>query len=247
MRKMRCDGRPDGCAPCTQNQSPCKTTDRMTGIANERGHVKRLEQRIRELQIHIRGLEGRLMSMGEDVKPLTIEDDSIAGLQQWNQPQEQEQGPPPTWESVNASAEHFLPSQNTTPGSDGVLNRLPQFRHGLSGDNYLGVSSGNSFISSIRGTAMNVLGAEIDLADYMSADLDEPHPSTFGSDYQLNKSYHAFVQTAYSANPKPAKVQLPPRDDGMTYSQWYFRMINPYMPFIHKPSFLAMVRTPLHC
>jgi len=216
----------------------------MTGIANERGHVKRLEQRIREIESHIRGLEGRLMSVGEDVKPLNMDSHSTAGLRQWNQPQEQE--PPPTWESVNASTEPFLPSQNTTPGSDGMFNRLPQFRHGLSGDNYLGVSSGNSFISSIRGTAMNVLGAEIDLADYMSADLDEPHPSAFGSEYPLNKSYHAFVQTAYGATPKPPKVQLPPRDEGMTYAQWYFRMFNPYMPFNHKPTFLSMVRAPMH-
>ena len=212
----------------------------MTGIANERGHVKRLEQRIRELESHIRGLEGRLMSVGEDVKPLNMDSDSATALLQWNRSQEQE--PPPNWESVNASAEQYVPSQNTSPGSDGTFNRLPEFRDGLSGDNYLGVSSGNSFISSIRGTAMNVLGAEIDLADYMSADLDEPDPSTFGSEYPLNKSYHAFVQTAYGANPKPSKVQLPPQNEGMTYAQWYFRVINPYTPFLHKPTFLSMVR-----
>ena len=221
----------------------------MTGIANERGHVKRLEQRIRELDSHIRGLEGRLASLGADVKPLNVESDSsVAPLLQWNKAQEQ--GNRQEWEadgyisSVNGNEATYTPSQkdaSISPSSDGT-NRLPEFRDGLAGDNYLGVSSGNSYISSIRGTAMNVLGAEIDLADYMSADMDEPDSSTFGTEYPLNKSYRAFVQTAYNSGPKPGKVQLPPEKEGRTYAEWYFRVINPYLPMLHKPSFLATVR-----
>ena len=89
---------------------------------------------------------------------------------------------------------------------------------------------------------MNVLGAEIDLADYMSPDMDEPDSSTFGAEYPLNKSYRAFVQTAYNSGPKPAKVKLPVEKEGRTYAEWYFRVINPYLPMLHKPSFLATVR-----
>ena len=238
MRKMRCDGRLDGCGPCTQNQTPCRTTDRMTGIANERGHVKRLEHRIRDLDNHIRGLEGRLTSLGADVKPFNLQSDSSAApvLQDW-----EAEG---SVASGNGDEVTYSPSPNggsTSPSLDGA-NRLPEFRDGLAGDNYLGVSSGSSFISSIRGTAMNVLGAEIDLADYMSPDMDEPDCSTFGAEYPLNKSYRAFVQTAYNSGPKPAKVQLPPEKEGRTYAEWYFRVINPYLPMLHKPSFLAMVR-----
>lgn len=216
----------------------------MTGTANERGHVKRLELRIRELENNIRGLESRLLSTGEDVKPLLSDSSFSPEVQQWNQAQKQ--GPPPSWESVNASTDQYLPNQNTSTGPDTTFNRLPQFRQGLSGDNYLGVSSGNSFISSTRGTAMNVLGVEIDLADYMSADLDEPSSSTSGLEYPLNKSYHAFVQTAFSAHPKPPKVQLPPRNEGMTYAQWYFRMVDPFLPVLHRPTFLSMVSEPWH-
>ena len=231
-----------------QNQSPCRTTDRMTGIANERGHVKRLEQRIRELDNHIRGLEGRLTSLGVDVKPFVMDQDpSATPLLLWNKAQEQ--GNRQEWEadgyisSVNGKEITYTPSQNdasTSPSSDGA-NRLPEFRDGLAGDNYLGVSSGNSYISSIRGTAMNVLGAEIDLADYMSADMDEPDSSTFGAAYPLNKSYRAFVQTAYNSGPKPGKVQLPPEKEGRTYAEWFFRVVCPYVPMLHKPSFLATV------
>ena len=243
---MRCDGRPDGCGPCVQNQTPCRTTDRMTGIANERGHVDRLERRIRELDNHIRGLEGQLTSLGADVKPFNLDSDSIAPLIQWNRAQEQSHQDGEGDGSVgspNGNEAQYTPSQNgksSSPSSDGT-NRLPEFRDGLAGDNYLGVSSGNSFISSIRGTAMNVLGAEIDLADYMSPDMDEPDPSTFGSEYPLNKSYRAFVLTAYNSGPRPAKVQLPPEKEGRTYAEWFFRVVNPYLPMLHKPSFLALV------
>ena len=250
MRKMRCDGRPDGCGPCQFNQTPCRTTDRMTGIANERGHVPRLEQRIRELDNHIRGLEGRLMSLGADVKPFAEGSAaSAAPVLGWNKVREQNNRQDSEGEGYESSADEneaaYTPSQqgvSHTPTSDGT-NRLPEFRDGLAGDNYLGVSSGNSFISSIRGTAMNVLGAEIDLADYMSPDMDEPDASTFGSEYPLNKSYRAFVQTAYNAGPKPGKVELPPENEGRTYAEWYFRVINPYLPILHKPSFVAMVRS----
>ncbi|KAI0574182.1 transcription factor cys6 [Pyrenophora tritici-repentis] len=33
IRKIRCDGRPEGCTPCEQNRTPCRTTDRITGRA----------------------------------------------------------------------------------------------------------------------------------------------------------------------------------------------------------------------
>ena len=238
MRKMRCDGRPDGCAPCVQNQTPCKTTDRMTGIANERGHVKRLEQRIKTLEKHIRGLEDRLTSGGEDVKPFGLSSDSDVALLQWDHPKEQQ--PHQTWKTRHTGPEQDAPLQDPTV-LDTAPDRLPDFRSGLTGNNYLGVSSGNSFISSIRGTAMNVLGAEIDLADYTSSDLDEPDHPIFGQDYPLNKSYHAFVRTAYSGNSKAQKVEFPPPEEGVTYLRWYIRMVHPYTPFLHKPTFVRMV------
>ena len=53
----------------------------MTGIANERGHVKRLEQRIKNLEKHLCGLEDRLTSLGQDVKPFGLSGDAdVASL-----------------------------------------------------------------------------------------------------------------------------------------------------------------------
>lgn len=240
---MRCDDMPDGCAPCMQNQSACQTTDRNTGEAVVRGHVKRLQRRIQEL-------EDRLTSMGVDIKSSDrYANPSTAPLLQWSD--DHGNTSHHVWENHGHdidSVQLGIPQYATnghrslsdlTP--DTAVTRLPQFRGGLAGNNYLGVSSGNSFVSSIRGTSLNVLGVEIDLADYMSADLDEPDPTSFLTKPVYNKSYHAFVHTAFSGKSKIEKPELPPRGEGLTYAQWYFRVINPYLPLLHKPTFMSTV------
>ena len=247
---MRCDDLPEGCAPCMQNQSPCRTTDRITGIASTRGYVQSLERRLSAMESQNRELTARLMSMGVDVKPSDAYlDSTTAPLAEWNQSHgsgrnHQRWGSNNHGDATNSNATQYNSIANGSPAAlnqDSNLFRLPEFRSGLAGDNYLGVSSGNSFLSSIRGTALNVLGMEIDLADYMSADLDDPDPSRSQDEPVYNKSYHAFVRTAFGANPKPQKPALPPKAEGLTYAQWYFRVINPYLPFLHKPSLMSIV------
>lgn len=114
------------------------------------------------------------------------------------------------------------------------------FRAGFTGDNYLGINPGNSTLSSIKGTALSILGMEIDIADFDSLDMDEPDSSVFHPQL-YNKSYQSFLQTALNINPRIEKVDLPTKEDGMTYVQWYFRVLNPYLPLLHKPSFFKLV------
>lgn len=233
-----------------QNQSSCRTTDRITGVATVRGYVQNLEQRIQYLENHNRELQDKLHSFGIEIKPSnTYDDTATTSLAQWNQAQGN--GDHQVWESDghngNSTNNHTIQYASLANGSsmssptDTNVIRLPEFRGGLTGDNYLGVSSGNSLLSSIRGTSLNVLGMEIDLADYMSSDLDEPDPSALQDKPLCNKSYHAFVQTAFSSCPKPKKPPLPPKKEGLMYAEWYFRVINPYLPFLHKPTFMSMV------
>lgn len=249
---MRCDDLLEGCSPCMQNQSECKTTDRITGRATVRGYVQNLERQLESLRLRNRELEERMATVGINVKPpQEYADTTAASLIQWNETQENQDHQ--AWRNEANSSSNVPPQfPGDGPGSsnglmvDNSLFRLPEFRCGLAGNNYLGVSSGNSLLSSIRGTALNVFGMEIDLADYMSSDLDEPDPSNFLSKALYNKSYHAFVQTAFSAIPKLEKVELPPRNEGLIYAQWYFRVINPYLPILHKPTFISLV-SPFVC
>lgn len=249
---MRCDDNVNGCASCLQNQSECKTTDRITGKATVRGYVQSLERRLEELESHNRLLQGRLASLGEHVpdieSKIKYEDPATAPLVQWHE--EQRAGYRSAWDKIDGGArgsDHGGGSFGRNILSRPTLaeetpSRLPEFRSGLAGNNYLGVSTGSSLLSSIRGTSMNVLGMEIDLADYMSADLDEPDPTPAGTQPSVyNKSYQGFVQTAFGTSPKLSKVELPPRSEGINYAQVYFRVVNPYVPVIHKPSFMATV------
>lgn len=247
---MRCDDQPDGCAPCMQNQSECKTTDRITGKATVRGYVQSLERQLEELQDRNNKLEGRLVALGEEVGPSMDYTDSVTTpLVQWHEGRTSSNRR--SWEAVRqdrtTSSQHAVAANsNATHGSctntpDEHPPKLPDFRSGLAGNNYLGVSTGDSLLSSIRGTSMTVLGMEIDLADYMSADVDEPDPSLVGAQPVYNKSYRAFVQTAFGTSPKLKQVELPPRSEGLNYAHVYFRIVDPYLPLVHRPSLLATV------
>jgi hypothetical protein len=223
------------------NNTECRTTDRITGRAAPRGYVDSIEAQNREQANRIRELENLLIQHGIDVKPSTVyQDQSIT----YNYNQPAQNGHATIWNlpgQSNAyappSSSHILPS---TQQETNMFRALPAFRAGCPGDNYLGVSSGNSNLSSIKGTALSILGMEIDIADFASQDIDEPdqsmaHPQLY------NKSYQAFLQTALNINPKLEKPKLPERSEGITYAQWFFRVFNPYLPILHKGKFMALV------
>lgn len=224
-----------------QNNTECRTTDRITGRAAPRGYVESIEQQTREQAARIRELESLLIQNGVEVKPSNVYHEAapvqyFGGVSQ--------NGLPSMWSAAPHSnvyatpaPSHILPSNQQETN---IFRALPAFRAGCPGDNYLGVSSGNSPLSSIKGTALSILGMEIDIADFTSQDVDEPdqnslHPSLY------NKSYQAFLQSALGVNPKLDKVKLPERDEGITYAQWFFRVINPYIPILHKGNFMALV------
>jgi hypothetical protein len=121
-----------------------------------------------------------------------------------------------------------------------LFRALPTFRAGCIGDNYLGVSSGNSQLSSIKGTALSILGMEIDIANFTSNDMDEPDMN-LAPGALFNKSYQAFLQSTFNVNPKMEKPALPGREEGFTYAQWYFRVLNPYCPILHKGTFMNLL------
>ncbi|PQE31486.1 hypothetical protein CJF32_00008079 [Rutstroemia sp. NJR-2017a WRK4] len=239
VRKIRCDGLPGGCSPCLQNNTECRTTDRITGRATSRGYVEGLEQQNRDLQHRLHELEHRLMQSGVDIKSSNGYHDSGPEQYGYGQPQG---SVPPTW----GQSSQGYSSPNVTSLSSGqhqeanMFRALPTFRAGLLDDNYLGVAPGNSHLSSISGTALSILGMEIDIADFRCPDMDEPDTSLRSAPL-YNKSYQAFLQTIINVNPKLEKVELPVRSEGLTYAQWYFRVINPYCPLLHQATFMKLL------
>lgn len=187
--------------------------------------------------------------MGVDVKANAYQDPGLASMLDWTSTgingQAQIWGPPqpgPAPPAIMSSFTSNSPGISESPRTqDANIFRtaLPGFRAHSHGDNYVGVSLGNSYLSSIKGTSLSVLGMEIDVADFSSSDIDEPS-SLFQPEF-YNKSYQSFLQSAYNVNPKIEKVDLPPKDEGLTYASWYFRVINPYIPVLHRPTFIALV------
>ena len=247
IRKMRCDDDPQGCAPCRQNQTECKTTDRITGKATVRGYVESLERRIQEIESYNRQLQVRIVSLGGDVPVEEIDPDPSNGsTSSWQGSHESnpfmghqvyarvgaDEQSDGRAEPANFRA--YQPSIDSNPS-------LPKFRSGLTGNNYLGVSTGDSLLSSIRGTSMNVLGMEIDIADYTSPDLDEPEANRLMGQPLYNKSYGAFIQTAFGAAPRLSNIKLPPRQQGIEQVDAYFRGLNPFLPILHRPTFMNTV------
>lgn len=213
--------------------------------------MERLKRRIREVENRNRVLEVCLASAGLDLPPPDeFAEAGTAPKSEWNKVQghaiHQGWGNQPDETDVAQNVASPQASDRYVSSDDLAANinllRLPDFRDGLAANNYLGVASGNCFLSTIRGTSLNVLGMKIDLADYTSADIDEPDPTTTLMNTPLyNKSYHAFVHTAFGAQPKIGKTELPPQEEGRTYAQWYFRVINSYLPILHRPSFFSLV------
>jgi hypothetical protein len=207
--------------------------------------VENLEQENHDLKNRVRELEARLAGLGVDVKANNFHDSNAGPTVNWNS------GPATNdtsalWGSGGpgsaGSYRSNTPVENTPRQHQetNIFRALPVFRAGCHGDNYLGISSGSSYLSSIKGTALSVLGMEIDIADFTSPDLDEPFSPPTGLDV-YNKSYGSFLQSAFNVIPNMTKTELPARHNGLTYAEWYFRVINPYVPILHKPTFMTMV------
>lgn len=219
-----------------QNNTKCNTTDRITGVATTRGYVSTLEQQNLELQQRLHDAEQRLAQAGLDRKP-------VNGYNAAGGPAYGYNSSPPAPPSWNPPDKVPIPSSNQGVNSTQETNlfkAMPAYRPGSFSDNYLGVSAGMSNLSAIKGTALSILGMEIDIADFESLDMDEPNPA-HGPQRLYNKSCQAFLQTALGVNPRIEKIDLPPREEGMQYVDWFFRLLNPYAPVLHRPTFLVLV------
>ncbi|KAJ4339639.1 hypothetical protein N0V87_003080 [Didymella glomerata] len=224
IRKIRCDGRPEGCTPCEQNRTQCRTTDRITGKATVRGHAEAMETENSYLRSHIADLQAQLKEMGAEPRP-----PPAYGSMPWPAPAST------AADTLDWSAQR-RPSASPMPGyapaGDKVnFSSLPQFKYGSIGDNYLGVASGDSLLSHIRGTSLSVFGTEIDITDFVEE----------GPEYENSPmSYQTLVKvTMHSQHVDP--VQLPQYETLKEWATWYLRSLNPYTMLVHKPAFLELI------
>ncbi|EPE09805.1 transcription factor [Ophiostoma piceae UAMH 11346] len=107
-------------------------------------------------------------------------------------------------------------------------------------DNYLGVFADRAPLNSVNGTQVSILGTLLDI-DASGADL-EPEPSVIYHEPTglYNRSLGSFLRSSMNVNP-PLNVDLPSRSDAFEYSEWFFLMLHPFVPILHKPSYMALL------
>ncbi|KAK4504236.1 hypothetical protein PRZ48_005152 [Zasmidium cellare] len=230
IRKIRCDARPGGCSPCLQNNTECKTTDRITGRATTRGHTEHIETENTQLKLYMIELQQQLKENGIEPKP-------APGNAQGYISNNLQSGYQNGWDAQsNLYAQQYPVSAHESPERQTSGALLPDFRAGCIGDNYLGVSSENNWLSPIEGTSLALFGTKIDLAEFMPSEAD---PATSAMSYRTFLS-HAFGRTQTFQPP------LPPHAQCKVYADWYFRSIQQFIPILHKPDFMNLLDRVCH-
>ncbi|KAI0127113.1 hypothetical protein BJ170DRAFT_596672 [Xylariales sp. AK1849] len=245
VRKIRCDALPEGCSHCINQNLECYVTDRVTGRTERRGYMQELEREKTHMINHIRDLEKLLGSNGVEVKPFkwipafapepgypseatydstghpVREDSSLDNKEKWTH---------------IANSVWIKPQRRKTQFSS-ISKSMLEARPA---DVHLGVGADQAPLSSIKGTALSILGSTIDIGSYDAPDMDEPAPGTQARSALYNKSVQAFMQSCTNVNPQ-LHVEYPPRADAFTYAEWYFLMLYPFLPVLHKPSFMNLL------
>lgn len=108
-------------------------------------------------------------------------------------------------------------------------------------DARLGVAADSAPLSSIHGTQLSILGTTIDITAFSAPDVDGHPPGVPNNTPLYNKSLQSFVNSISKVNP-PLEAHLPARDEAFSYSEWFFVMLGPFMPVLHKPTFLRLVK-----
>ncbi len=245
MRKIRCDALAEGCSHCISQNLECYVTDRVTGRTERRGYLQQLEREKSAMIAHIRELEKLLESNGVEVAPWHwpgynttypagpgVAFDAAGNPTRTPTPRDQWQQVGTLWLKRGQERKPSIPLTAFTRYS--LLESRPA-------DGYLGVLSDTAPLSSIKGTTLSILGTNVDITSFDAPDMDEPPPGTPIGSPLYNKSVMAFLQSVLNINPHLDNVELPSRNDAFTYAEWYFLMISPFLPILHKQSFLALV------
>lgn len=208
--------------------------------------MQELEREKTDMLNHIRDLEKLLDTKGVEVKPYARQ----AFPQNAGYPAAvpfDARGNPTQDGSVEDSTDNWTqmgPSlwiKNHKPGShfSHAARNLFGAKSAMA-DVHLGVSPDQAPLSSIKGTKLSILGSTIDLGSFEAPDMDEPAPGVQAKSPLYNKSVQAFLQSCTNVNPQ-LHVEYPPRADAFTYAEWYFLMLYPFIPVLHKPTFMNVV------
>jgi len=212
VRKIKCDGNPDGCAPCQQAQLICKTTDRNNGRTTVRGHSDRLEWEVRYLQDKVTELEQRLRDHG-----LLVEGSTAQG------------------QSSFASVTDAPPrSSRSSWDTQAVQTTRKGLRYGDAQieDDSESSSAPHQNLSILKGTTLSLFGMQIDVAKFTREHEDPESPT----------GYETFLKYAFGKAKVDSVPALPPTlEEAQNLAIIYLKSLNTFTPILHKPDFFHIL------
>jgi len=193
-------------------------------LENLEAKCQELEQRNKELQTALIAAQASARAPSNGFPPFENQEWVIGGTK-------------PDLRNVFSDRSNEYPPMNgaVTP-LEKPAPRTTSFRPGNPSTHYLGISAGNSYLSSMKETALSLLGVNIDLSV-----LDPNEPSKHSGSTRLDETYGSCLSTIFNLNPNVPKAELPPQAEGIQYVHYFFMISHPYLPILHKPTFLQMV------
>lgn len=222
---MRCDPNPMGCKPCQDKDVPCRTTDRITGRASERGHTERLEAQIHMLKKQIERYSSRYGSMDGNEDLLNGGSAGHTGLHRCARIQHDlnlshlQMGFAYN-SAFRSELNQYLAQQKGSSNSTATRPREPQKR-------------------PIYGTKVDVMGATVDIANFYCPSMDDETSAEGGSKVVYSNSRSSFLSTSMGG-PRPDKPEMS-KQEAMGFIHTYIQAIGPFVGTLHAPSFMQLV------
>ena len=237
-------------------------TDPVTGTAYYRGQLDYLETRVRKQNQDIKELLTKLRAIGQDVSEYESTGTDTERYHAWTnvkakdeaKPWEREEWRPsenrdgfrqPSQDRGGSSIKSEVtgtPLQNSIRGASVQTSRPTSKRTTTYPTrNFLGVSTNNVLSKTKPGTRLNILGWELDIANFIEEKDDEfGDLPTFDSPV-YDRSYRSFVATAHGIQPRLQNIKPPSRQQAFNLALQQLHTIGAFIPVLHKPSLEELV------
>lgn len=213
--------------PCRQNNTECKTTDRITGRASVRGHAENVERDNAVMRQHIVDLEQQIRGLGVEPKALpAFLPPPSATAEEWTHGERANQA----HQGQDTGSHWARTEESTVYGS-------PQASRG-GADIYLGVSPYTGGLSAVKGMSMSLFGAKFDIGEFITPETDERVKLMSGA-----SSLDSIFDMSRSGE-KPVAELPKTLEECLSYAHWYCIAFNAYFPILHRPHFLQLVSSP---
>lgn len=221
--------------PCRQNNTECKTTDRVTQRATVRGYTEAIERDNSTLRQQLIELEQQVRELGAEPKtagrfapvrePYNVAWPAhVAGSGQG-------------WDVAGRTSTAYDSPLDTRAGQETNIFAIPTQSKANESDGWFGISTANSLISPMKGTSLSLFGMRIDISDFVAEGPEDASPTSYSFLLKLMLSHDK------GRTPEMLlKAKLPDNyTEAASYTKWYLSSLNPWLPILHKPQMMGLV------